>query len=146
MIDMDKAERLAGYLDEAQADARFWENSHCLLFLARWAARERPGFDLDRYLGRCSSALSAMRILKAEGGIDAFMAREAAQNGLDPVDAAQARVGAIGLVRAPRHGRPGFLTFGCIRHVDSWAIRALDGVVSIHVDTIRAQPHMVWKV
>lgn len=146
MINTDKAERLAEYLDEARADARFWENSHCLLFLARWAARARPGFPLDRYLGRCSSALSAMRVLKAEGGIDAFLTREAALNGLAPVTAATSQVGAIGLVRAPRQKRPGFLTFGCIRHVDSWAIRALDGVVSIHVETIRVQPHLVWEV
>ncbi|WP_020178093.1 hypothetical protein [Methylopila sp. M107] len=146
MTSLSRSERLAEHLDEAEADARFWENSHCLLFLARWVAREHPDFDLERHLGRCVGPVSAMRILRREGGIDAFVSREAARAGLARIDASSAQIGDIGLIRAPRNPRPGHLTFGCIRTSERWAIRALDGVVRLHVETIRMQPHLVWRV
>lgn len=139
-----RADRLAQYLDEAEADACFWERSHCLLFLARWAALERPGFDLSPYLGRCSGPISAARVLKAEGGVDAFVAREASRNGLQTTDAAAAELGDIGLIRVPRGAK--FLTFGCIRTSQRWAVRAADGLVRLHAARIRVQPHLVWKV
>ena len=142
----DRADRLALYLDEAEADARFWERSHCLLFLARWAALERPAFDLARYLGRCAGPVSAARILKAESGVDAFVSHEAARNGLSPIEPAAAALGDIGLIRVPRGKKPGHLTFGCIRTGQSWAVRAADGLVRLHVERIRVQPHLVWKV
>ncbi|GLK67001.1 DUF6950 family protein [Hansschlegelia plantiphila] len=142
----DRADRLALYLDEAEADSRFWERSHCLLFLARWAAQERAEFGLGPYLGRCSGPISAARILKLEGGIDAFVSREAERNDLRPVEAAAARLGSIGLIRVQRERKPGFLTFGCIRTPQSWAIRASDGLVRLHAETIRVQPHLVWEI
>lgn len=145
MIDHDRHERLAGYLDEVSADARFWERSHCLLFLARWVAIERPSFDLKPFLGRCTGPVTAHKILVAEGGVDALVEREAAAAGLPAVDPAAATIGAIGLIRVPR-ARGGHRTFGCIRGLDEWVVRSREGTTHLKAATMKIRPHLAWSV
>lgn len=139
------AERLDEYLDEVSEDVRFWQDSHCLLFLARWVAVVRPDFVVEPLLGRVSGPVSAYRFLQREGGVDAYVSAEATRAGLVPTDAAAARLGAIGLIRVPR-AKGGHLTFGCIRTAARWSLRTRDGLVELDVSRIRVQPHLVWDV
>ncbi|GBD48107.1 DUF6950 family protein [Methylopila sp. Yamaguchi] len=138
-------ERLDEYLDEVSEDVRFWQDSHCLLFLARWVAVVRPDFALEPLLGRVSGPVSAYRFLQREGGVDAYVSSEAARAGLALTTAAAARLGAIGLVRVPR-AKGGDLTFGCIRTASRWSIRTREGLVELDASRIRVQPHLVWDV
>ncbi|GLK78055.1 hypothetical protein GCM10008171_33090 [Methylopila jiangsuensis] len=146
MIHSDRAERLAEYLAGVGADARFWPNDHCLLYLARWAGIVRPDFDASVYECRVAGRVSAHRLLLASGGVEPLLNAQATAAGFERVDAAGAGLGAIGLIRVPRVERPGHMTFGCIRTPRRWAIRSHDGVVSLSADTIKVQPHMVWNV
>lgn len=146
MTDHDRSERLAEYIAGVGADARFWPNDHCLLYLGRWVAVIRPGFDVTPFEGRVTGRIAAHKLLLAAGGVDALLEGEAEKAGLERVAPSDARVGAIGLIRVPRVNRPGELIFGCIRTARRWAIRSIDGVVSLSVETIKVQPHQVWNV
>ena len=146
MDKIDRSERLAVYLDAIGADAAFWARSNCLLFPGRWVALEQAGFDVSAWFGACDNALSAARLMRRHGGVNAFFGTCAAEAGLAPIAPGEAQIGDIALIAVPRMGRPRPVTLGCIRTATRWAIRTRDGMALVRADTMRVKPHLAWKV
>lgn len=129
MADLLMNNALADYLRLGAEMPFAWGESDCVLWVANWIVMRcgiDPAVDLR---GRYSTALSATRLLTAEGGVESCVARRC-----DPI---------LQRTSAPNDEDVGLVdtavgAMGAIHVRGRWAVKTKDGVTIMYVPQIMA--------
>lgn len=131
----DLSDRLSAFL--AQAEARTFDDGtwDCCLFPAAWVQLVTGIDGAAPWRGRYTTALGWARILRAEGGVGAVMARGAALAGLTAT--VDPRRGDIGVIALPSPVD----AVGAVCIGSRWAIASRSGLAVVTAPVLAA-----WRV
>lgn len=140
---MGKTKALAAWLDRAVDTPRAWGDHDCNLWPANWVVNCGHGDPAAPWRGRYDSAISAARLVKAEGGMEALW-RDAARRATLP-ETSRPLAGDVGLISVLTPATDPLELFGLVGAIciggREWAVVSEDGLFMARRPVIQA-----WRV